>query len=683
MLVTAKEAIAGLSFIVNPSRKEAEIVQRHVALLITLLAALLCATITLTFLNGAHAQNTSASNSSTPVQPNAGSIIGGPNATLPARLPELQCQGCHGPGRQLPYLAGSLFHNEPHKGYDHSFHAQAKQNGAKAAACLDCHTKNGDMTTILPPSDPKSTINRANIAETCGRCHGDKSVMQGSGISNQPILAYRESVHAKAIARGNMSAAVCTDCHNAHDIEPAANQQSTIARVNIPNTCGNCHATESREFLQSIHGQAIVRGVSRAPVCTDCHGIHNILQPFDGTKETIKPAVGTDSCAKCHEGVTLTTEFGVASGRVSSYKDSYHGLASQLGSKVVANCASCHGVHNILPSSDTRSMINSANLQQTCGQCHVGASENFTKGKIHFASELVSNVSTHDMGARGTRIVRWIYLPLIFLTIAGMVGHNLLIWRKKLIARRREPRSVVRLTANQRVQHWLLLTSFIALVLSGFALQYPDSLLAWLLGSNEFLRRVLHRTAAVIMLVVGVYHLLYLAFSKDGRRWVKDMLPKLKDMRDVVGNFSYYLGINRVKPKIARFGYAEKAEYWAVIWGTFIMGLTGLMIWFKISLFSFLARWWIDIALAIHFYEAVLATLAIIIWHFYHVIFDPDVYPLNFAFIDGRVPEEFYREEHELAFEQMNEPAEPQVPSPGSAADAIPGTAEAAESFAK
>src|SRR4051812_43689204 len=278
---------------------------RRVVVLVTVIAVLFCAAISFVALRTTRAQTPQDQNpTSTPVKPNEGAVIGGPNASLPARPPELQCQGCHGPGKQLPYLAGSLFHNEPHTGYDHSFHAQAKQNGARAAACLDCHTKNGDMTTILPPSDPKSTINRANIAETCGRCHGDKSVMQGSGISNQPILAYRESVHAKAIARGNMSAAVCTDCHNAHDIESASNQQSTIARVNIPNTCGKCHATEAREFMNSIHGQALARGVSRTPVCTDCHGIHNILQPFEGTKATISPAVGTDSCAKCHEGVT-------------------------------------------------------------------------------------------------------------------------------------------------------------------------------------------------------------------------------------------------------------------------------------------------------------------------------------------------------------------------------------------
>jgi len=623
---------------------------RRIAVAIITAGLLLTASVFLTF---SHAQNNNAA--PTPLRPNEGAVIGGPNAQAsPVPSPTLQCQGCHGAGKQLPYLAGSLFHTTQHSGYSHSFHAQALQNGAKAASCLDCHARNHDMTTMLPASDPASPVNRANIAATCGRCHGDQSVMQGSGISNQVFLSYRESVHAKAMARGNTSAAICTDCHSAHEILPASNAQSSIAKVNIPNTCGKCHSAEANEFMQSVHGQAVARGVSRAPVCTDCHGIHNITQPFDGEKNIATAAVATESCAKCHEGVTLTQEFGVASGRVATYKDSYHGLASQLGSKVVANCASCHGVHNILPSSDPRSMINANNLQQTCGQCHIGASANFIKGRIHLTSELVSNVASHDAGTRGTKIVRWIYLPLIFLTIGGMALHNVLVWRRKVMARRKQRRTVVRLTANQRAQHWLLLTSFIALVLSGFALQYPDSLMAWLLGSNEYLRRIIHRFAAVVMLVVGVYHIAYLAFTQDGRRWVKDMWPRIKDVKDLFGNFAYYLGLTRIKPKIARFGYAEKAEYWAVIWGTLIMGLTGLMIWFKIGVFGFLARWWIDIALAIHFYEAVLATLAIIVWHFYHVIFDPDVYPVNFALIDGRISEELFREEHELAFEQMN-----------------------------
>ncbi|MGH9928159.1 MAG: cytochrome b/b6 domain-containing protein [Pyrinomonadaceae bacterium] len=630
--------------------------RRNLAVAVILSGVLISSAFGLIVLKSVAAQGNQDS-SAPGIRPNEGGIIGGLKASAPAAPPNLQCQGCHTPGKALPYLAGSLFHTTPHADYDHSFHAQAIHSGAKAASCLDCHTKNGDMTTILPAGDPKSTINRANIAETCGRCHGDKTVMQGSGISDRPFLSYRESVHAQAVARGNTRAAVCTDCHNSHDIQPAANAQSSIAKVNIPSTCGKCHQKEAAEFIQSVHGQAVTRGVSRAPVCTDCHGIHNIKMPFDQNTAAATTAVATDTCAKCHEGVALTQEFGVASGRVSSYKDSYHGLASQMGSRVVANCASCHGVHNILPSADPRSMISAGNLSQTCGQCHIGASANFTKGKIHLTSGLVSDVEMHDAGFIGTSIVRWIYVPLIILTISGMAFHNALIWRKKAAAKQRQFRNIVRLTANQRAQHWLLLTSFIVLVLSGFALQYPDSWLAWSLGSSEFWRRIIHRVAAVVMILVGTYHVLYLAFSQEGRLWVKDMFPRWQDVKDLIGNFGYYLSIRQQKPKIGRFGYAEKAEYWAVVWGTIVMGLTGLMIWFKIGLFGFLPRWWIDIALAIHFYEAVLATLAIIVWHFYHVIFDPDVYPLNFAIIDGRVSEDSYREEHELSYEGMKEQA--------------------------
>jgi formate dehydrogenase gamma subunit len=568
--------------------------------------------------------------------------------------PALECQGCHAPGKSLPYLGGAKFHADPHTKYDRGFHAQAIQGGRKAATCVDCHAKNGDMTTMLSAADPASTINRRNIAETCGRCHGDKQVMQGSGISDRPFLSYRESVHAKAIAQGNASAAVCTDCHNSHDILPASNPQSPIAKVNIAATCSKCHKTESAEFMQSVHGQAVTRGVSRSPACTDCHGIHNIVAPVERSTATVSTAIATDTCARCHEGVALTKEFGVAGERVSSYKDSYHGLASRMGSRVVANCSSCHGVHNILPSSDPASMIHTAHLPQTCGQCHIGAGVKFATGKIHLTSELTV-ASAENIGVIGTRIVRLIYLPLIVFVVGGMAVHNALVWGRKVVAHKRERREIVRLTRNQRVQHWLLLTSFIALVLSGFALQYPDSWLAAMLGGSEYLRRIIHRVAAVIMLAVGVYHLVYLAVTKEGRLWLKDMAVRVKDVKDVIGNFGYYLGISKTKPKFARFGYAEKAEYWAVVWGTIIMGLTGLMIWFKLGVFGFLPRWSVDIALAIHFYEAVLATLAIVVWHFYQVIFDPDVYPVNLAFLDGRVSAEHYRHEHELAYEQMQQ----------------------------
>ncbi|HEX8888405.1 MAG TPA: cytochrome b/b6 domain-containing protein [Pyrinomonadaceae bacterium] len=624
--------------------------KRHVSIAVVLL--FLLTWIAFRFTVSTSAQVESGSNTSPPTVQSSQPAPKTEGATKLA----LDCKGCHGAGKTLPFLGGELFHKEAHAAYDQGFHAKGIQNGKKAATCLDCHSHNGDMATILPASDPNSTISRANLALTCGKCHGDPSVMQGTNISNRPFLSYQESVHGKAISRGNFSAAVCTDCHSSHDIRPASDAQSLIFKANIPATCGKCHSGISIEFNQSVHGQAVARGVSRSPVCTDCHGIHSIKLPTEPGTSTPTQAMATGTCAQCHEGVTLTQEFGVPSERVSSYKDSYHGMASSFGSKVVANCASCHGVHNILPSSDPRSMISASNLPQTCGQCHPGATSAFTQGKVH-----LNIPASQDMGSIGSRWVRLIYLPLIFLVIGGMVFHNLLIWRKKAVAKRRYAgRTIVRLTLNQRVQHWLLLSSFITLVISGFALQYPDWGFSWLMGSSESVRRVIHRIAAVIMIVVGVYHLGYLALTKEGRAWLKDMLPKVKDIKDVLQNFSYYLGLKKSKPKIARFGYAEKAEYWAVVWGTFIMGLTGLMIWFKLGLFSFLKRWWIDIALSIHFYEAVLATLAIIVWHFYHVIFDPDVYPINWAFYDGRESDEHYKEEHELDYERLMKEEEQQ-----------------------
>lgn len=590
--------------------------------------------------------------SPTAITPSASGSVAAQTGQQPEARRTLQCQECHGAGKTLPYLAGALFHADEHRAYNDGFHAKAHQNGdgagRRAATCIDCHTKDGkgDMTTMLPRSDPASPVNRANLANTCGRCHGDPAVMKGSGITATPFLSYRESVHAQAVSRGNMSAAVCSDCHRSHDVLPASDPNSPIFKFNIPRTCGQCHSGITNEYAASVHGQAAARGVSQTPVCTDCHGIHSIAQPGVGNA-----SLRTNTCAKCHEGVRLSQEFGVAGSRVQSYESSYHGLAKRLGSSVVADCASCHGVHNILPSSDPRSMIATANLTQTCGQCHPGAGVNFTSGKVHLNAP-----ASRDAGSVGVRWVRYIYLPIIFLTIGGMLLHNALVWRKKVAAKLRgEPRTITRLTGNQRAQHWLLLTSFITLVVSGFALIYPGGWSYYLGLETEWTRRTLHRIAAVVMIGVGLYHLAYLAATREGRSWVKDMLPKWKDVADLWQNLLYYAGLRPARPKMARFGYAEKAEYWAVIWGTVVMGLTGMLIWFKVGVFGFLPRWGVDIAIAVHFYEAVLATLAIVVWHFYHVIFDPAVYPANLAFYDGKMPEELYKEEHELAFEQMKE----------------------------
>ncbi|MBK8147126.1 MAG: cytochrome b/b6 domain-containing protein [Acidobacteria bacterium] len=555
----------------------------------------------------------------------------------------MQCESCHGTGKTLPFLAGEKFHKEPHKEYDLGFHAKPANNGKKAASCVDCHTVNGDMSTIMSAANPKSTIFRANISQTCGRCHSDATVMaNGNGLSTRPALAYAESVHGKALSRGNLKAAVCTDCHRSHDILPGTETSSPISKFNVALTCGKCHGDIYTEFNDSVHGVSLTRGNYQSPNCTDCHGIHGIKPQKDS-----RQALGLTGCSQCHDGVRLSQDFGIAPGRVSSFEDSYHGRAMKHGSDVVADCASCHGVHNIRPSTDPKSLIHADNLVATCGQCHIGAGTNFAVGKVH-----LDTPASQDIGSIGIHWVRNVYLFLIFTLVGGMLVHNGVIWYRKVVAKRNETvRTIQRMSVNQRVQHWMLLTSFIVLVITGFALEYPDGYLGILAGGSEGVRRIIHRVAAVVMMVGGVYHVFYLAFYKEGRLWLWDMLPCWKDFTDLWQNAMYFVFKKGEKPKFARFRYADKAEYWAVVWGTVLMGLTGLMIWFKVGLFSFLPRWAIDIAIAVHFYEAILATLAIVVWHFYHVIFDPDVYPLNWAFYDGKMSEEMFKEEHEQAWE--------------------------------
>jgi cytochrome b subunit of formate dehydrogenase len=350
-----------------------------------------------------------------------------------------------------------------------------------------------------------------------------------------------------------------------------------------------------------------------------------------------------NNCAQCHGSVRLSNEFGMPSGQVNTYLSSYHGMASKMGSTTVANCASCHGVHNILPSRDPRSTINHANLAKTCGQCHPGANEKFISFKVHS-----DGVAKADFSSKVIGYISKFYIWMIIGVIGGMVLHNLIVFRKKLILHRiGQPRILFRMTRGQRVQHIVLLCSFFTLVLTGFALRYPSSWLGTLFV-NEAVRSIVHRVAGVVLIAVSLFHLWYVVKNPDGRRMIQDMLPDWKDVTDARDAFRYYLGYSDQRPLFRRFTYAEKAEYWALVWGMFVMGSTGLMVWFRVGVGERVPGWWIDVALTIHWYEAVLATLAIIVWHLYGVMFDPDAYPMNWAWYDGKMSVESYEHEHPL-----------------------------------
>jgi cytochrome b subunit of formate dehydrogenase len=556
------------------------------------------------------------------------------------------CTDCHTDVKSAPHEttpskpACATCHADQQTAYDHGVHAKAAAAGnTNVAKCQDCH---GGVHEILPSTDPKSKVARTNIPATCGACHGQKFVMASGGMTAAAFNSYQESVHGKAVAAGSEKAAVCTDCHGEHDILGAGDPKSPINKFNVPATCAKCHADVKTQYMQSIHGEAIQRGNWQAPVCTDCHGIHTIKAPKDANSSVASANV-KDTCGSCHSGVRLSDEFGVPGGRVASYMASYHGMASEVGSSTVANCASCHGVHNILPSSDPRSTINHANLAKTCGQCHPGANDKFITTKVHLDA-----TSKADVGSKIIGMIKKFYLWMIFAVIGGMVLHNLIVFRKKMILHRiGQPRILFRMTLAQRIQHLTLLTSFFTLVLTGFALRYPNSWLA-VIFVNEMVRSYIHRIAGVVLIGVSLYHVWYLITNPDGRQLLKDMLPDWKDVTDARDAFRFYLGYSDKRPMFGRFTYAEKMEYWALVWGMFVMATTGLMAWFKVGVGGRVPGWWVDVAITIHWYEAVLATLAIIVWHLYGVIFDPDAYPMNWAWFDGRMSIEHYEHEHPM-----------------------------------
>jgi cytochrome b subunit of formate dehydrogenase len=450
-------------------------------------------------------------------------------------------------------------------------------------------------------------------------------------------VSYQESVHGRAAARGSLRAAVCTDCHDAHAILPGNHPQSQTSKFNVGRTCGECHAAIAFKYSAGVHGKALSRGNWNSPVCTDCHGIHGIAKASDKVRGP------RASCAHCHASVKLTNEFGLPIARVESFTTSYHGLARRMGSATAADCASCHGAHDILPSSNRWSPIHKNNLATTCGSCHPGAQSKFAAGNVH----IVASPSA-DLPTKVNTWIRWVYIAAILGTVGFMLAHNAVVWSFKARARKRaQKRTVLRMNLNQRVQHITLIISFTVLVLSGFALVWPQSWLG-IAFVSEGIRRWVHRIAAIVMIVLGLYHIAYMAVTAEGRRGLRDFWLRFSDFGDIYRVFRYYLGFSTEKPEFGRFSYAEKIEYWAGMWGTIVMTVTGLMIWFAVAVTQWIPRWWIDIATTIHLMEAILATLSIAVWHFYHVIFDPDVYPVNWAWYDGYMSEELYHHEHKL-----------------------------------
>ncbi len=223
--------------------------------------------------------------------------------------------------------------------------------------------------------------------------------------------------------------------------------------------------------------------------------------------------------------------------------------------------------------------------------------------------------------------------------------------------------SYVRFSLAQRIEHIVLILSFSTLAVTGLVQKFADSSISvaiiTFLGGIET-TRLIHRAASVVFVVESIYHLAVIGYKLYVQRKQASMLPGLKDLQDAAFQFLYNLGLRRERPKMGRYNFTEKAEYWAMVWGLVLMAVTGFMMWNPIATANILPGQVIPAAKVAHGAEAVLAVLAIFLWHFYHV----HIKVFNKSMFTGKLSRHEMEEEHGEELEQIEQGLIPPPPPP-------------------
>lgn len=538
-----------------------------------------------------------------------------PKNPLGAVKPQV-CQGCH---------------EDEFKAIGDSVHGRRAKGERAIKDCTGCH---GSLHTVHRSGDPKSPLSAVNQIKTCGACHED-------------VLAnYETSEHARALLKSGLTegAPSCSSCHGKHDVHAKDDPRSATHHAKIPETCGSCHKGILKDWQDSAHG-ALVRAGKEGPDCASCHTPHAVKRP-DATQVRHEVA---DRCGNCHEKIGRT------------YRDSFHGKATQLGMKQAAACADCHTAHLNLGKSNPKSSVHPDNLAATCGACHQNVNVSFLTFDPH----------ADPTDPTRNRYVHWIYLGMtaLLLGVFGFFGLHGLLWlQRSLVGKLRgefpahvhDGPHVKRFRRGQVWVHVTIVTSFLLLAATGLPLKFAEAPWAPALMSvfgDPQVAGWLHRFAGVVTFgyfflhVAMVLHAM-LVKKQRGMLWGPgSMVPQPRDLFDFVAMMKYFLYLGP-RPKFDRFTYWEKFDYLAVFWGVAIIGLSGLMLWFPTFFSTFLPGWALNAAYVVHSDEALLATGFIFLFHFLHTHLRPESFPMDTVVFTGRMPLETFKHERPLEYER-------------------------------
>jgi cytochrome b subunit of formate dehydrogenase len=554
-------------------------------------------------------------------------------------LPPAQCADCHPDETEV-------YHNSIH-GMSHSLGASG------AASCADCHGAHD----ILPVKDHRSPVFKLNLPRTCANCHSNPGLTDEYRMRYPQVASqYMDSIHGKALLKmGLIVAPSCNDCHGVHDIKRSVDRDSPIHHANISKTCGACHVTVEEIYNASVHGQLLAQTGKAGPACTDCHSAHEIEPPVNGHFKMASDR----RCGQCHED------------RLTHYRDTYHGKAMALGkpnvAPEVAACYDCHGHHDVLPHTNPDSRLSAQNIVQTCQACHPKADASFAQYIPHanpldgenypalhytfvFMTVLLIGVFTFFGGHTLLWLLRSVYLYM----------HDSKTFRETKVEAQQGDEWFTRFVPFERLLHFLVVTSFLLLVITGMPLKffYTDwakTLFSWMGGPD--VARWLHHLGAVITFLYFGLHLGALTVKAwRNRSSVRDpangriqfkrirqalfgpdsMIPTWQDWRDFVAHQKWFFG-KGPKPHFDRWTYWEKFDYFAVFWGVFAIGVSGLVMWFPHFFTSFLPGWIINVALIVHSDEALLAAGFIFTIHFFNTHFRLEKFPMDTVIFSGRI----------------------------------------------
>ena len=564
------------------------------------------------------------------------------------------CLGCHGEEGFSATRDGhevSLFVSE--EGFAGSIH------GVNGVGCTECHVDATDShPDVLPDLQPVD----------CSGCH------------DEAAAALVGSVHASRDLTGGKGAR-CQECHGSHDILSKTDPKSRVYPLNIPDTCGSCHAhadivgqakAVNALYEQGQHGISTRKGMLGAAICTDCHGGHHVVAVSDSASPA-NPKNIVATCGKCHAGTVAVYKqsvHGMARGAGSelaptcgdchnphatdrvdreefllnsmetcggchheamvTYRASYHGQITGLGFTRNAKCVNCHGAHAIQPSGNPASLTSVEKRLGTCQQCHTTAQKNFIGFSPHLdhSNKEKFPVESAIFGVMGALLIN-VFLLFSVHTLLWFIRAMFEKLKKEAPPHLGNPsgRYFLRFNFYQRITHFLIFTSFVTLSVTGLPLKFHDyawaKMLAHLLGGFE-VAGVLHRMMGAVTFGYFAMHLAYIAYlAISGRMRIRDILwgPRsiVPQPNDAVEIATNFKWFLGLgpRPKFGRFTYWEKFDYLAVFWGVAIIGLSGLVLWFPELTTRLLPGMVVNIAWIIHADEALLATGFIFLIHFY------------------------------------------------------------------